>query len=344
MYRAAVIGLGKIGLTFDIPFKGRASSHVMAYQLHPQVELAAGVGRRQEQADLLAMIAPETKYYPDGALPSMLRNHELDMISICTPPTVRYELLRSVLEQSSARLIFLEKPVATSIGEAERIVSLLQQYPERTVVVNLSRRWSEGAMQVRSAVRNETYGKLKKIHLRYSRGIYNTGSHLFDMVRYMAGSIEQVKVVERVPTNLDLVEDWTYSFLFTAANGSISGYAEAFDDRNYNLFEIVLYFDGGVIEMVQGGDEIRSYMTEPHPLQASMKSLVLEHSERGVLGKSSNMENAINHLVDILHSGAEPMCSLEDGIYPLYVAEALNQSYANGGTSEKVREPSPGIA
>lgn len=337
MYQAAVIGLGKIGLTFDSPFKGRASSHVMAYHQHPEVALVAAVGRRQEQANQLAKVAPKTAYYSDDDLSTMLRNHELDLISICTPPAVRYELLATVLKQSSAKLIFLEKPVANSIEEAERILSLLKQHPDRTVVVNLSRRWSEGASQIRAAVGNETYGKLKKIHLRYSRGIYNTGSHLFDMVRYMAGAIEQVRVIERVPTNLDRVEDWTYSFLFSAANGSISGHAEAFDDRNYNLFEIVLYFEDGVIEMLQGGDEIRSYVTEPHPLQAGMKSLVLEHTEKGVLGKSSNMENAMHHLVDILRSGVEPMCTLEDGISPLYVAEALNRSYVNGGTSEIVR-------
>ncbi|KRE64837.1 Gfo/Idh/MocA family protein [Paenibacillus sp. Soil750] len=336
MYHAAIIGLGKIGLTFDIPYKGRVNSHAMAYHLHPDVALVAAVGRRQEQADQLAMIAPEAAYYGDQALSTMLKSHQIDIISICTPPTIRYGLLQTVLEQSTARLIFLEKPVASGIEEAERIVALCKKHTERTVVVNLSRRWSEGAMQIRAAVRNETYGKLKKIHLRYSRGIYNTGSHLFDLVRYVAGSIEQVTVVERVPTNLDAIEDWTYSFLFTAENNDVTGYAEAFDDRHYNLFELDLYFDRGVIEMLQGGDVIRYYGTEPHPLQAGMRNLVLERDEQDVLGKSSNMGNAIAHLVHMLEAGVEPLCSLADGIYPLYVAEALNQSYARGGTSEQV--------
>lgn len=337
MYKAAVIGLGKIGLTFDIPYKGQPSSHAMAYQLQPEVELVAAVGRRQEHANNLAMIAPGVKFYLDAELSSMLRNHPLDLISICTPPTVRYELLKTVLEQSRAKLIFLEKPVANSIEEAEEIVSLFQQHNNRIVVVNLSRRWNEGAKQIRAEVRKETYGKLKKIHLRYSRGIYNTGSHLFDMVRYFAGSMEQVKVVDRVPTSLDGIEDWTYSFLFTQGNGTITGYAEAFDDRNYVLFEIVLYFDRGMIEMVHGGDEIRYYETETHPLQPEVKKLTLERIEEGILSKSSNMQNAVDHLVHILKTDMEPMCTLEDGIYPLYVADALNRSHTNGGSSEKVQ-------
>lgn len=330
MFQAAVIGLGKIGLTFDIPFQGRAHSHSMAYLLHPEIELAAAVGRRQEQAEQLAKVAPKTKFYLDSDLSAMLSQQHLDLISICTPPTVRYELLQTVLEQSSSRLIFLEKPVANSVEEAERIMSLCKQHSDRTVVVNLSRRWSEGAMQVREAVSNGTYGKVTKIHLRYSRGIYNTGSHLFDMVRYLAGAIEHVQVVERVATNLDAVEDWTYSFFFTADGGSITGYAEAFDDRLYNLFDIVLYLEKGVIEMVKGGDEIRYSTTEPHPVQPGIRQLVHERTETGMLSKSSNMQNAVDHLVHILIAGVEPICSLADGMDPLYVAEALNQSYASG--------------
>ncbi|MZQ86063.1 hypothetical protein GQF01_28595 [Paenibacillus sp. 5J-6] len=337
MFQAAVIGLGKIGLTFDIPFQGRANSHSMSYLLHPEIELTAAVGRRQEQAEQLVKVAPETTFYLDSELSVMLSQHRLDLISICTPPTVRYELLQTVLEQSSSRLIFLEKPVANSIEEAERMITLCKQHSDRKVVVNLSRRWSEGAVEVREAVSKGMYGRVKKVHLRYSRGIYNTGSHLFDMVRFLAGSIDQVQVVERVATNLDAKEDWTYSFLFTAGGGLITGYAEAFDDRYYNLFDIVLYLENGVIELVKGGDEIRYFATEPHPLQPGMKQLVHERTETGMLSKSSNMQNAVDHLVHILHAGVAPICSLADGIDPLYVAEALNQSYANGGASERVR-------
>jgi hypothetical protein len=68
-YRAAVIGLGFIGLRVDIPRKHVPFSHSLAYQLNPHIELAAVVGVRQEQGDQLALIAPETKFYMDlGAM------------------------------------------------------------------------------------------------------------------------------------------------------------------------------------------------------------------------------------------------------------------------------------
>ncbi|NHN32762.1 Gfo/Idh/MocA family protein [Paenibacillus agricola] len=332
--QAAVIGLGNIGLLYDIPLKAQPQSHSLAYHLHPKIDLVAAVGVRQEQGDTLALVAPRTEFYLD--LVAMLRNHRLDIISICTPSDVRFDLLKTVLENSSARVIFLEKPVATSIHEAEKIAALAQSY-NRTLLVNLSRRWSDGVVQIREAVRTEQYGKLKKIHLRYTRGIFNYGSHLFDLVRFVSGSIDQVRVIEQVPTNLDAREDWTYSFLFSLASGGIAGYAEAFDDRDFLIFEMDLYFEQGKIEMLNSGDKIRYYATEAHPMLAGIKSLVLEHQEDNLLHQSSNIQNAVDHLVDVLTKGAKPISTLEDGIYPLYVAEALMKSHRNNGSVEKVR-------
>ncbi|NOU96167.1 hypothetical protein GC093_23495 [Paenibacillus sp. LMG 31456] len=333
MYRAAVIGLGSIGLLFDIPRKATPQSHSLAYHLNKDIEYVAAAGVRQEQGDSLALIAPEAKFYTD--LSAMLKESNLDLISICTPSDVRLELLKTVFEQSAAKLIFLEKPVATSLEEAEGIAVLAEKH-NRTVVVNLSRRWSEGAALMRQAVKSGRFGKLKKIHLRYTRGIYNYGSHLFDLVRFVAAKMDTVQVLQRVPTNLDDREDWTYSFTFTAENGSVAGYAEGFDDRDFLMFEMDLYLEKGKIEMLKSGDEIRFYATEQHPLLTNVRQLVLEQTEQGLHGRSSSIVNAADHLVQILRAGVKPVCTLEDGIYPLYVADALNRSYLNNGSVERV--------
>lgn len=344
MVQAAVIGLGNIGLMYDVPLKGKPLSHVLAYHLHPEIELVAAVGTRPEQGELLSLAAPEAAFYTD--LQAMLRAHQPDIISICTPTSVRYELIKTVLEQSKARIIFLEKPVAGSLAEAERVAALAAEH-KRLFVINLSRRWSDGAAAVRDAVRQQRYGKLRKAHIRYTRGIYNYGSHMFDLLRFVAGSIDTVRVLERVSTNLDESGDWSYSFAFTASaaeeagGGAFGGYAEAFDDRDYMMFELDLYFESGKIEMLQGGDEIRYYGTETHPLMNGIPRLVLERTEHGMLNRSSMIQNAVDHLADVLRNGAKPICTMEDGLYPSYVAEALVDSHHSGGAVVQVRNRKP---
>ncbi|PYI53916.1 Gfo/Idh/MocA family protein [Paenibacillus flagellatus] len=331
MVQAAVIGLGKIGLMHDIgSSEGRLHTHALAYHLDPEIEFAAAVGTRAEQGERLAKLAPEAAFYVSPE--DMLGRHAPDVVSICTPSHVRYGLIQTVLERSEARVVFCEKPVARSLEEARHIGALMAAHPDRVLIPNLSRRWNKGTADVREAIAGRAYGTLKKIHLRYTRGIYNSGAHLFDLVRYFAGTIDEVRVVGQVATSMDQQEDWTFRFLFKAGGGRIDGFAEAFDDReDYYLFEIDLYFDKGKIEIGRSGDVIRYFGIEEHPQLKQLRALRLEREDEGMLAKSNNMQNAVAHLVDVLKRGKEPACVLEDAIYPLYVAEALIRSHDGGG-------------
>ncbi|WP_167859381.1 Gfo/Idh/MocA family protein [Paenibacillus cymbidii] len=335
MYSAAVIGLGKIGLLFDLDGKRKQPlSHTVAYLRDPHVELTAAVGVRTEQRDNLHKVAPDVAFYLDPG--EMMSRHKLDIVSICTPAHVRYDLIEQVLEQAKPRVIFCEKPVATSIGEAEHIVSLLQRH-NTLLLPNLSRRYNKMLARLRAAVREELYGRLLTIHLRYTRGIYNSGSHLFDLVRYFTGGITSVQVLREQATALNAEVDPTYAFLFAAGvDGNVSGYAEAFDDRNYSIFEIDLYMERGKIEMANAGNEVRYYRAGDVPNMPQFYNLIHERTETGVDGEPSNIQNAVAHIVDILDRGTEPVCTVEDGNFPTYVADALLRSRRNGGTREEV--------
>lgn len=336
MIRAAVIGLGKIGLMHDIgPSEGRPNTHALAFHLNPDIDFAAAVGVRREQQEHLSRLTPEAAYY--DSTEDMLIGHNPDIVSICTPAHVRYELIATVLRRSAARIIFCEKPVARSIEEARHISALMADHGDRLLIPNLSRRWSAGMASVREKIAGCAYGTLKKIHLRYTRGIYNSGAHLFDLVRHFAGTIDEVQVVGQVPSSMDRSDDPTFRFLFKAGGGGVSGFAEAFDDREqFYLFELDLYFDKGKIEIGRSGDVIRYYGVEEHPQLRPLQTLRLEREDTGMLAKSNNLQNAVAHLVEVFRRRAEPKCVLEDAVYPLYVAEALLRSNARGGTAVPV--------
>jgi hypothetical protein len=118
-------------------------------------------------------------------------------------------------------------------------------------------------------------------------------------------------------------------------NQGISGYAEAFNDQDYYIFEMDFYFTSGKIELYQSGDHVRIYRVGEHPLFNSFQSLHLWDQSVGLL-EESNLKNAVAHLVRVIEGDEEPICRLVDGIYPLYVAEALKKSYENRGSLEKV--------
>jgi hypothetical protein len=98
---------------------------------------------------------------------------------------------------------------------------------------------------------------------------------------------------------MDRKGDPTFSF---SLDNRVPGYAEAFDDRNFLMFEMDLYFDKGKIELMRTGDEIRFYAVAGH---ASVQGnhLMPKHEEKGLLARASLIQLAVQHIVDILQNG-----------------------------------------
>lgn len=331
-YKAAVIGLGQMGLTYDFdPKRERPSAHVCAYELNPCIELVAAADVRTDQGKALHKIAPAVMFYP--SLVELLKNHSLDIISICTPPAQHLQALHYIFQNSDTKVIFCEKPLVSCVDEANL---LKQQLQERNylLIPNLSRRWNSGMKRVKAYISNGQYGELQKIHVRYSRGIHNTGAHFLDLLHWWAGQISEVRVIEKIKTTAD--DDGDPSFTFTFITGkNISGFAEAFNDQQYYLFEMDLYFSQGKIEIRNSGDDVFYYQVGEHHLFMGFKSLHLERYESKLLAES-NLSNAVNHLVNILDDLERPLCTVNDGIYPLHVAEAILWSYNHNGSKGRV--------
>ena len=332
-YRAAVIGLGKIGLMYDFDAKReRPSSHVLAYQLHPDIELVGGADCQITQADFLKKVAPNTAFYQDAN--SMLIECRADIVSICTPVDSHLrDVERVLLSPKPPRIIFCEKPLVLDLEQVNRLKEMLEGH-KCILVPNLSRRWNNGMKRIKECIFGGKYGAVQKIHIRYTRGINNSGSHIFDLIRWWVAPMERVKVIEKVRTSADLENDSSFSFSFKL-KGNISGVAEAFSDEQYYMMEIDLYFSHGKIEVRNSGDDVFYYRVGEHHLFSGFNTLHLEAHETKLLS-DSNLMNAVEHLNKVLEGKAQPKCTLEDGAFPLQVAAALVRSYNNGYCAETV--------
>lgn len=325
-YKAAVIGLGKIGLLYDFePGRTRPASHVLAYADNPRFDLVCAVDGEPSRRDSLCRAAVETAFFP--SLEAALESRALDgvdVVSICTPPQSHYELLSRLIAGNVGRVIFCEKPLVSSRREAALLRELTKDHSEVVVIPNISRRWNPGLRRVTQAVAGGEYGAPQKIQVRYTRGIYNTGAHLFDLLRMWTG--EPIRRVAALGQTFTTAEpEKSYSFYFEQDSG-ITGYAEAVDDRPYYLFEVDLYLSEGKIEMRSSGDEVLYYRTRPHHLFEGFQELKLVRHEMGLLADPC-LQYAVENIGDFLQGTERPLCKMEDAIYPLLVAEALEKSY-----------------
>ena len=116
MYRAAIVGCGRIGCAFDDdPRRGYVSTHAGAYKRTPGVELVAlsdiDAARLHKYADKFEVCGRYIDFR------DMLATERVDILSICTWAGTHRELVDAGVE-AGVEAIFCEKPLATNLSDA----------------------------------------------------------------------------------------------------------------------------------------------------------------------------------------------------------------------------------
>ena len=155
--KAVIIGAGRIGVEFD-------QCHAQAYTDCKDTELVELI-----DLDLPKACRAAEKWGIPHA--SNIFNTNADIVSICTPPETHLDVLRQVV--SEVKGILCEKPIATTLEDADEMIRLCKRY-NVILQVNHQRRWGMPTF-------------------RYSRGILNTMTHGFDLLRMYFGEVDRIE-------------------------------------------------------------------------------------------------------------------------------------------------------
>jgi predicted dehydrogenase len=189
MYSVGIIGCGFIACE-------ALDSHALAYKENPNTELVDFIDSDKEKAHNAYIqwtgkhnaLHNGTGYDPAGNRPN-----QFDIASICTPIGDGKFLTRlhRVCEacDHGVKAILLEKPIAYSLEEADKIIDYCKQH-NILLVVNHQRRFINPKFT-------------------FSRGIVHTGTHAFDLIRKLFGEITTIHP-DRVWTESGVVVDIEY--------------------------------------------------------------------------------------------------------------------------------------
>ena len=145
-YRAALIGLGRIADTIDdevigdgwlVPF-----SHMGSYMDVPEVQVVGAADLYAEQREAFGerWTIPDAHLYENYE--EMLEREKPDIVSICTSAAPRakipLDIVRLVREgRTSVKCIWVEKPMATSLEEADAMVEVYANASGKLVVLKV---------------------------------------------------------------------------------------------------------------------------------------------------------------------------------------------------------------
>ena len=190
IYRAAVIGLGRMGSTFDDEMTRGGSlflpyCHGPAYFYSPKTELAAGADIHDEQRAIFGgrWGLPPERLYSDYE--EMLEAEKPDIVSVCTTARIRSEIVQKVA-RAGVKAIWAEKPITFSLAEADEMVRVCREEGV-ALAVNCARRWNPMYSQARNIIEAGHIGNVLQVTAHAACRLSSNGSHLLDTVRFLAG-------------------------------------------------------------------------------------------------------------------------------------------------------------
>ncbi len=187
---------------FGTGFMGRV--HLEAVQRVESVEAAAIFGRNNDATARLAAgfaVAKATGDYRE-----ILRDPAIDAVDICTPNAQHFSMAKEALE--AGKHVLCEKPLTTTVAEAEELVALATRQKLRNCVCHNLRYYPQ-VQQMRAMREAGELGEILAVQGTYSQDwlLYDTdwnwridakaagasrcmadiGSHFFDMAEHVTG-------------------------------------------------------------------------------------------------------------------------------------------------------------
>lgn len=264
--RHGIIGMGSV-----------SNDHIRGIAGLEGMRVSAIFARKQsvldEKGEALG-IRPEQRFLDYKEL---IHNPEVDSVSICTPNHMHYEMVKEAI--AAGKPFAVEKPLSVTTQQAEELAARLRSKPIPHMVC-FSYRFMPAVRYARYLVQSGQLGALRHVFAQYNQGWGNDvsrpmswrfqkemtgygalgdlGSHLIDLVRFIAGEISEVSgelgvlMPQRMQADGSVgkvtVDD--YAMFLARVNGNVPSVFTAtrfaYGLRNYQRIEIY-GSEGGLI-------------------------------------------------------------------------------------------------
>ena len=304
--RVGIIGCGVMG-----------QNHIRTYKNIEHVELVGIADINEELVTETANIY-NTKGYTDY---EDLLCEKLDIISIAVPTLLHKEVALKSIETGAN--ILIEKPIADTVENAREIVSAAKNKNVKLMVGHIER-FNPAVSEFKNIISSGTLGNLSSISSRrvgpypkrgYDVGvILDLGTHDIDIISYL------------------------YDHRVNDVYAVAGRYIHPFEDHA----SLMIRFSNGCAGIIETNwltsNKLRKLSVVGLKGIASLNFIEqkIEIFENGIEQKEINVNfkdpllSEIEHFIDVVENGGEPLVTGEDSIHALVVALAAIESYKCG--------------
>lgn len=333
--KAAVIGLGRMGSTFDdepghFGHWGTPHSHAPSYMAVREVEFVAGADSHpQQRADFATKWSFDAAHlYEDYRV--MLERERPDIVSICTTARPRAQILAGVVAADvGVKAIWCEKPLSISLAEADQMVELCRA-KGIVLAVGASRNWDPTYNRIRELIDESEIGDVLQVVALANCNLSHNGSHSITLTNYLAGgrvawvwghmaSDEQAAGDDDLPGNGYLAyHNGVHAFVRSMPTGAA-------------VWEFDVVGTKGRLRAWHDGEGVDFEKLVDSTLDGRRREPARFLFPRPAATRTANVRT-VEDLVRCIATGEEPSCSGDDARHSLEIAIALRESHRRGGT------------
>ena len=262
---AVVVGLGQVGQGYDYESQDDSVilTHAAALDAHPSFELVGGVDTARSKREQFEKKYARPTY---ATLGECCAGFCPDVISIAVPTAAHSRVFHEALSHQPKALV-LEKPVASSIGEAEKMLEAAAR-TNCPVSVNYLRRFNPALRELKQSIDDQKLGTLYKGVAWYTKGLVENGTHFLDLFHWILGEVTSIEVVTvgRRWNNVDPEPDLCLRF------GETTMHLLAGREEEYSMGRFDLVGTNGVVQY-EDGHPIRLSYSQEDPIYPSYRNL-----------------------------------------------------------------------
>ena len=326
-YRVGIIGCGRIASEFeDDESRGHPCTHAGVYNsLHSTVIVAACDNDSSKLTRFSNRWGVE-KIHEDHK--KMISSEKIDILSVCTPPEMHAGVVIDAARSKNIKVIFCEKPMATSVEDARKMVEECKRNNVH-LVINHSRRWDENYIKVKEIIKREKLGRAIKVNARYTSGVDAMGTHMIDLLVYFFGEPGKVFGVKEKTNGVDSLwysenykpDDHPLSGIIWFKNG-IEAHLLATCKTDYPFFEMDILTTRGKIKIKDHG--FVGYSVEIHRLGNEDRPKL--HLKNKYESRNNLMLSAVKDVITTVKNNKDSISSGEDALKTLLLTKMLIKS------------------
>ncbi|MBT3981943.1 MAG: Gfo/Idh/MocA family oxidoreductase [Bacteriovoracaceae bacterium] len=318
-YTACIIGLGNIGFLYDLdPKLDGIQTHASAYRRWSSTRLVSGSDLDESRCKLFKNHYQLENVYSNYH--DMIENEKPDIVSVCTPPELQYQIISSLLK-TDIKAIWCEKPFGL---EQRQWIDISKKLEEKKVqlFVNYWMRFTPLFSNLKAYLGEGNLGKIWGGTYIYSGGGYNSGTHALDILNYLFGK--------------PLKFDATYKRKLKSGDHGIGTNLHFKDDVVFNLFpgnkekhfttEIDILGEKGRIRISDHKPFVEYFESKPSEIESGVNELVKMPQLPFDGSKSDIQLNVIQNITHSLDGNSQALCTGDDGLWASQYMDELKKS------------------